>query len=44
VLFEKGQPYFVTNDSKIIAANSLHCWGSYKTRTAEVRKMAGIEL
>ena len=44
VLLESGQPYFVLKDSKIIAANTMHCWGSFKTRTAEVRKMAGIEL
>jgi hypothetical protein len=44
VVFENQQPYFLSHDGSLVAANTLHCWGSYKTRTAEMRKLAGIEL
>lgn len=44
VIYDAGQPYFLLHDGTPIAANTIHAWYRYKTRTAEVRKMAGIEL
>ncbi len=37
------QPYFVRLDGALVAANSIHCWGTYKTRTREVLLKCGIQ-
>lgn len=37
------KPYFVTiDDGKRVAAESIHCWGTYKTMTNELLRHAGI--
>ncbi len=43
VVWEKGRPFFVQTDGKVVRANTIHCWGTYKTRTAEVLESAGIK-
>lgn len=44
VVFVDGSPHFVLLDGTFIAANTMHCWGSYKFKTGDVRKMAGVSL
>lgn len=36
VVFRKGTPYFATLDGAPILANTIHCWGKYKTRTGKL--------
>lgn len=41
--FENGVPYFTRlTDNAPIAANLIHCWGDYKTKTRELVYRAGI--
>jgi hypothetical protein len=41
--FHDHNPYFVLKDGKTrILANTIHCWGSYKSKPNELVKNAGI--
>lgn len=44
VVFVNGFPHFILKSGELVKAVTLHCWGSYKTRTAEMRQHAGIPL
>ena len=44
VVFTDGFPYFQKLDGALVKANTFHCWGTYKTRTKEMREIAGIPL
>ena len=37
------QPCFIGLDGVPVVAHTIHCWGSYKTRTGELLKLAGIK-
>ena len=36
VTFREGTPYFTGLDGAPTLANTIHCWGTYKTRTSEL--------
>jgi hypothetical protein len=36
VVFLDGMPHFVSLDGSLVVANTIHCWGTYKTRTREL--------
>lgn len=36
-----GKPSFVAHDGSLVRANTIHCWGTYKTRTGEIMKLSG---
>lgn len=43
--FHEHNPYFVLKDGQTrIAANTIHCWGSYKHKPNELAKHAGITV
>ncbi len=48
VVYSDGNPYFLLHDGlltapeTLIAANTIHLWGSYKTRADEVARHCGI--
>jgi hypothetical protein len=43
IVWEGGRPHFVIKDSgRLVKANTIHCWGNYKMRTAELLKKAGL--
>jgi hypothetical protein len=42
--WDNGFPYFTLKSGEKIAANTIHAWGGYKTKTGFVRRAAGIEL
>lgn len=42
VVYEDGYPYFISPDGTV-AANTIHCWGTYKNRTGEVLRKCGIK-
>lgn len=37
-----GHPYFTELDGSLTIAHWIHCWGSYKSRTKELREKAGL--
>jgi hypothetical protein len=42
--FHQGNPYFVLkSDESRIAAATIHCWGSYKSKPKELLEKAGIK-
>ncbi len=42
VMYNNGLPYFSLHDGTLIMANTIHLWGSYKTRADEVARNCGI--
>jgi hypothetical protein len=42
IVFGQQQPFFVTKAGEQVKAHCIHCWGSYKGRTAELRRQAGV--
>ena len=44
VQFVEGYPFFQAKDGSLIKAVTFHCWGTYHTRTKEMRERAGIPL
>lgn len=42
VVFVNGFPHFILKSGELVKANTLHAWGTFKTRTAEMRQHAGI--
>jgi hypothetical protein len=43
VVFLGGTPYFVALDGSLVVANTIHCWGTYKTRTRELMYSSFID-
>lgn len=41
VVWINGYPHFVLHDGSHIAANTIHCWGPFKSKPDELLKLAG---
>jgi hypothetical protein len=42
LVWKDHKPHFVTPQGKLVRAHTIHCWGSYKNRTAELLGRAGL--
>lgn len=42
IVYADYHPNFLSLDGNLVPANTVHCWGSYKTRTREVIGHCGI--
>ena len=41
VVWEQNKPHFILNGN-LVKANTIHCWGNYRVRTAELLERAGL--
>jgi hypothetical protein len=42
IIWKDSSPYFVKLDQSLVKANTIHCWGTFKTKTSELCRLAGI--
>lgn len=42
VVWVENKPHFRMEGGRLVRANTIHCWGSYKNRTAELVAKAGL--